>query len=257
MKKIITLLTTLALLISAVALPAFAEGETGTPDQVTSATRETGRGGPNGQQPPTMPGNGQNRQGGPGGRQAPTMPGSEQGSQDGQQAPTMPGSEQGSQDGQQARGGKGGKQSQGRSGKKGRGDRGTPGSRPESRLDLEQLVKDNVISQEVCDAILSYMKEHAPQGQPEGTAPADGAQAPAEGSEPPALPEGEAPAEGSEPPAKPEGDQDAPGGMEEQLLKELLDGNVITQEIYDLLMAKLTATVTTTDTTAETTASGT
>jgi hypothetical protein len=185
------------------------------------------------------------------------MPGSEQGSQDGQQAPTMPGSEQGSQDGQQARGGKGGKQSQGRSGKKGRGDRGTPGSRPESRLDLEQLVKDNVISQEVCDAILSYMKEHAPQGQPEGTAPADGAQAPAEGSEPPALPEGEAPAEGSEPPAKPEGDQDAPGGMEEQLLKELLDGNVITQEIYDLLMAKLTAAVTTTDTTAETTASGT
>lgn len=273
MKKIIALLTTLALLISAVALPAFAEGETGTPDQVTSATRETGRGGPNGQQPPTMPGNGQNRQGGPGGRQAPgrpgseqgsqdgrqapTMPGSEQGSQDGQQAPTMPGSDQGSQDGQDTRGGKGGKHSQGRSGKKGRGDRGTPGSRPESRLDLDQLVKDNVISQEVCDAILSYMKEHAPQGQPEGTAPADGAQAPAEGSEPPALPEGEAPAEGSEPPAKPEGDQDAPGGMEEQLLKELLDGNVITQEIYDLLMAKLTATVTTTDTTAETTASGT
>ena len=46
MKKIVALFLTLALLISAAALPALAEGETETTVQTTSETRQTGRGGP-------------------------------------------------------------------------------------------------------------------------------------------------------------------------------------------------------------------
>ena len=293
MKKIIALLMTLALLISALALPAFAEEGNETVDQVTSATTATAQGRPNGQQPPMMPGNGQNNQGGPNGQQPPAMPGngqngqggpngqqppampgsgqnsqSDQNNQNGQQPPEMPGNgqnsqndqdsqqttetsgnEQNSQNGQDNQNGqqppempgngqndrKGGKPQGGR-GKKGSADQKAAGGEPEKLLDFEQLVKDGVISQEVCDAILNYMKEHAPQGQTGGTAPADG----------------NAPAQGSEPPAKPDGDQNAPGGMEAQLLQELLDNSVITQEIYDLLLGLLT----TTDTTAETAAAG-
>ena len=292
MKKIIALLMTIALMISALALPAFAEGATETVDQVTTATRVTAQGGPNGQQPPMMPGNGQNDQngqggqppmmpgngqndqGGPNGQQPPMMPGNgqndqngqggqqppempgngqnDQNNQNGQQPPEMNGSEQSSQNGQEGQNGqqsgnkpgngKNGKP-QGKPGQKDRAAQNAPGGEPEKQLDFEQLVKDNVITQEICDAILSYMKEHAPQGQPDGTAPA-------EGSEAPNQTEGNAPAQGSEPPAKPEGDQNAPGGMEAQLLQELLDNSVITQEIYDLLLEMLT----TTDTTAGTAA---
>ena len=164
------------------------------------------------------------------------MNGSEQSSQNGQE------SQNGQQSGNKPGNGKNGKP-QGKPGQKGRAAQNAPGGEPEKRLDFEQLVKDNVITQEICDAILSYMKEHAPQGQPDGTAPA-------EGSEAPNQTEGNAPAQGSEPPAKPEGDQNAPGGMEAQLLQELLDNSVITQEIYDLLLEMLT----TTDTTAGTAA---
>ena len=290
MKKIIALLMTLALLISALALPAFAEEGNETVDQVTSATTATAQGAPNGQQPPIMPGNGQNNQGGPNGQQPPMMPGNgqngqggpngqqppampgngqnNQNNQNGQQPPEMPGSgqnsqndqnsqqttetsgnKQNSQNGQDNQNGqqppempgngqndrKGGKPQGGR-GKKGSADQNASGGEPEKLLDFEQLVKDGVISQEVCDAILNYMKEHAPQGQTGGTAPADG----------------NAPAQGSEPPAKPDGDQNAPGGMEAQLLQELLDNSVITQEIYDLLLGLLT----TTDATAETAVAG-
>ena len=243
MKKIIALLMTLALLISALALPAFAEEGNETVDQVTSATRETAQGGPNGQQPPEMPGNGQNNQNDQNSQQSPEMPGNEQNSQNDQNSqrpPEMPANGQND--------GKGGKPQGGR-GKKGSADRNAPGGEPEKLLDFEQLVKDNVISQEVCDAILNYMKEHAPQGQPDGTAPAEGRETGTRTGE-------NAPAQGSEPPAKPEGDRNAPGGMEAQLLQELLDNSVITQEIYDLLLGMLTTTETTAETTADTAVAG-
>ena len=299
MKKIIALLMTLALVISAIALPALAEGDNNTVDEVTTATRETGRGGPggqqppampgngqqggpNGQQPPEMPGNGQNNQGGPNGQQPPEMPGNGQNDMNGQQPPEMPGNNQSSQDsqnapampgsdensqndqndqnsqdsqnGQKPEGGPGNgqqggkKQPKGKPGQKGEAGQQAPGGEPEKRLDFEQLVKDNVISQEVCDAILTYMKEHAPQDQPQGAAPGGENQTKNQQG-------GNVPAQGSEPPAKPEGDQNAPGSMEEQLLKDLLDNSVITQEIYDLLLSMLT-TETTADTTAETAAAG-
>jgi hypothetical protein len=311
MKKIIALLMTLALVVSAVALPALAEGDNDTVDQVTTATKQTGRGGPggqqppqmpgngqqggpngqqppqmpgngqnnqggpngqqppempgngqnnqggpNGQQPPEMPGNGQNNQGGPNGQQPPEMPGNGQNSQDSQdgqdsqEAPEMPGSDQNGQNdqngpnGQKPEGGPGNGKQGGKKQPMGRPGQQAPGSEPEKRLDFEQLVKDSVITQEICDAILNYMKEHAPQDQ-QGTAPAAEDQAQDQQS-------GNAPVQGSEPPAKPEGDQNAPGGMEEQLLKELLDNSVITQEIYDQLLGMLT----TTETTAETEAAG-
>ena len=252
MKKIIALLMTLALVVSAVALPALAEGDNDTVDQVTTATKQTGRGGPggqqppqmpgngqqggpNGQQPPEMPGNGQNNQGGPNGQQPPEMPGNGQNNQDSQdgqdsqEAPEMPGSDQNGQNdqngpnGQKPEGGPGNGKQGGKKQPMGRPGQQAPGSEPEKRLDFEQLVKDSVITQEICDAILNYMKEHAPQDQ-QGTAPAAEDQAQDQQS-------GNAPVQGSEPPAKPEGDQNAPGGMEEQLLKELLDNSVITQEI--------------------------
>ena len=254
MKKIIALLMTLALVVSAVALPALAEGDNDTVDQVTTATKQTGRGGPGGQQPPQMPGNGQ--QGGPNGQQPPQMPGNGQNNQDSQdgqdsqEAPEMPGSDQNGQndqngpDGQKPEGGPGNGKQGGKKQPMGRPGQQAPGSEPEKRLDFEQLVKDSVITQEICDAILNYMKEHAPQDQ-QGTAPAAEDQAQDQQS-------GNAPVQGSEPPAKPEGDQNAPGGMEEQLLKELLDNSVITQEIYDQLLGMLT----TTETTAETEAAG-
>ena len=82
MKKTIALLMTLALVISAVALPALAEEPAGTVDQATSATRQGGQ-------------NSQSAKGGRGGRQQ--MPG--QNSQNGQ-TPQMPG--QNSQNGHPA-----------------------------------------------------------------------------------------------------------------------------------------------------------
>ena len=152
MKKIVALFLTLALLISAAALPALAEGETETTVQTTSETRQTGRGGPGGQQPPAMPGNGQNGQGGPDGQQPPAMPGGGQNDHSGpggQQPPAKPDGEQSSQDAQSGQqpgneetdqSSQDGRQPKGKPGKKGRGGRSTPDGEPEKRLDFEQLV---------------------------------------------------------------------------------------------------------------------
>ncbi len=210
MKKTIACLMILALLISAIAIPAFADqppampgnGQNNQNGQQPPAMPAGGQNGPNnqnGQQPPAMPGNGQNGPNNQNGQQPPAMPGNsqnDQNSQNGQQPPAMPGN------GQNA-----------------------PGGEPEKRLDFEQLAKDNVISQEISDAIMAYMKDRAPQAFGDGTAPA-------QGSEPPA--------QGSEPPAKPEGIQGA-GSMEEDLLKELLESQTITQETYELLTGLLEA----------------
>ena len=104
----------------------------------------------------------------------------------------------------------------------------------ETRLDFEQLLKDGVIDQELYEKIMNYMKERTPQGQPGGTAPA----------------------KGSEPPAAPDGVQgQLQGGMEEQILKELLDSEILTQEQYDLILAKITDSAAVAA--AETTESGT
>ena len=187
MKKLIAILMTLALVISAFALPALAEETEATADAATSATTTTAKGGRGG-----MPGKGQ-------------------------QPPAMNGSNQNGQ--------------------------------PGMRLDFEQLVKDGVIDQELCDKILNYMKEHAPQGQPGGSVPTEDSQSPVQS-------DGNTPAEGSQPPARPEGVQGQQGGFEEQLLKDLLDNSIITQEQYDLLLARITVADTEAAAASETTESG-
>ena len=214
MKKVFAIIMVLALAISAIALPALAEETTGAVDQVTTATTQTGRGG-RGSHPQQMPGqNGQQFQMHGQNGQLPQMPG--QNSQNGQQF-QMPG--RGNQNMNQGKG------AAGRFRKAG------------MRLDLDQLLKDGVITREVYDAITNYLKEQVSQQ-------ADAA-VPAEGAEPPALPDGTTPAEGAEPPALPDGTAPAEGskpqGMEEQLLKDLLDSGVITQEQYDLLLTKVSA----------------
>ena len=217
MKKTIALLMTLALVISAVALPALAEEPAGTVDQATSATRQSGqnnqfsRGGRGGRQ--QMPGqNSQNSQNG----QAPQMPGQ---NDQNSQAPQVPGqNDQNSR--MPGRGGKGNR--------RGGFTAGTDGQTVKhgKTAVFDRLLADGVITQEIYDAIIAWMQQQAPQAQQNAEAPAEGT-APAEGSEPPALPDGTAP--------------DGTANAQEELLKSLLDSGVITQEQYDLLVSALQA----------------
>ncbi len=209
MKKILALLMAVTLVIGAAVLPALAEGTDGTTDSTTSAT-VTGKGGRGGNR--QLPGNGQMPQTPGQNGQMPQMPG-----QNGQM-PQMPGQNgQNTQPDQNQQPGKGI-----------RG--GNRGYRAGKHFDLDQLLADGVITQEVYDAITNYMKENAPQAQADA--------APAEGTEPPALPDGTVPAEGSELPAAPEGE---PGAEELQLLNDLLESGAITQEQYDTLTKNIAA----------------
>ena len=194
MKKMFALLMTLMIIISAAALPAIAEEGQDQTDTVTSATVPNGRG---------------NRQG------MPQAPGKRQ---DGQQ-PQQPGSQQ---YGQQSGMPRGGKNTQ-----KARNGRMHNADSRQNQI-FDQLLKDGVITQEVYDAIMTYLKEHLPTGQPEAPSQTDGTGVPA-------LPEGQTPAEGETPPALPENPQPEGESAEEQLLKDLLERGVITQEQYDLL----------------------
>lgn len=222
MKKTIALLMTLALVISAVAIPALAEEP--AVDQVTSATRQGGqnsqsaKGGRGGRQQmpgqnsqmPQMPGqNDQNSQ-------APQMPGQ---NDQNSQAPQVPG-QNGQNSRMPGRGGKGNRQ--------GGFTAGTDGQTVKhgKTAVFDRLLADGVITQEIYDAIIAWMQQQAPQAQQNAEAPAEST-APAEGSEPPALPDGTAP--------------DGTANAQEELLKSLLDSGVITQEQYDLLAGALQA----------------
>lgn len=239
MKRTLVLLLAAALVIGALSLPALAETTDETADTVSSATVQdqqaagntASRGHGNRQMPgqngPQMPGQGgqqmpgQNRQQKPG-RNGQQMPG-----QNGQQVPGQSGQQMPGQNGQQVPGQENGSTTQGK------GFGGRHNGRHGARLDLDRLLKENVITQEVYDTITEYMKKNAPQ---QDTANASAETAPAEGSEPPA-----APAEGSEPPAAPEGAGEAPESPELRMLNELLESGAITQEQYDLLVSKLEA----------------
>ena len=185
MKKTLALLMALALVISAIALPALAENN--TVDQTTSATMQTARGGRGGKG--QMPG--QNNRN----SQMPQMP--NQNGQNGQQQ--IP-----DQNNQQ--------QLPGKIGRKGFRGENTAARTEKLEQWLTQLVTDGVITQEVSDAILAHVKEQLTQAQTGTAAPAESAEAPAE-----AAPE---------------------GNPEEQLLKEMLDSGVITQEQYDQYAAR-------------------
>ena len=185
MKKTLALLMALALVISAIALPALAENN--TVDQTTSATMQTARGGRGGKG--QMPG--QNNRN----SQMPQMP--NRNGQNGQQQ--IP-----DQNNQQ--------QLPGKIGRKGFRGENTAARTEKLEQWLTQLVTDGVITQEVSDAILAHVKEQLTQAQTGTAAPAESAEAPAE-----AAPE---------------------GNPEEQLLKEMLDSGVITQEQYDQYAAR-------------------
>ncbi len=209
MKKMLALLLTIALMISAVTLTALAGETTETAtDEITSATVPNGSGQtPGGGQMPQLPDqSGKNRQ-------QPQTPGNDQNGQSGQ-------------NGQQGMPGRG-------NGNMKRGDRNTNGRQAggfgEQQI-FDQLLKDGIITQEVYDAIMNYLKEQGTQQPGNSTVPS-------ESSEPPALPDGTAPAAGSEPPAAPEGKPDV---MEQQMLKEWLEKGVITQEQYEEILSKLT-----------------
>jgi len=229
-KKLIALMMTLAMLLTALVIPALAD-DAQAPEIPQSSSSDSSFG--NGQ-PPQMPGN-SNSNSSFGNGQPPQMPGnsnSDSSSGNGQ-APNMHG-----------------------------GFPGQPGGN-EKKTDFEQLLADGVISQETYDAIMAYMQSHMPSGQPgqqnaDGTAPAQGSEppalpdgqnadgtAPAQGSEPPALPDGQnadgtAPAQGSEPPALPDG-QNSSEASADPLLNDLLTDGIITEDIYNAILAATAA----------------
>ena len=191
-KKLIALIMTLAMLLTALAIPALAD-DAQAPEIPQSSSSDSSFG--NGQ-PPQMPGN------------------SDSDSSFGNgQGPNMNG-----------------------------GFPGQPGGN-EKKTDFEQLLADGVISQETYDAIMAYMQSHMPSGQP-GQQNADGT-APAQGSEPPALQDGQnaggtAPAQGSEPPALPDG-QNSGEASADPLLNDLLTDGIITEDIYNAILAATVA----------------
>ena len=182
-------------------------------------------------QQPQMPADGQQPQM-PADGPAPQMPDNSQAPQmpaDGQQ-PQTPGQDDrnipdngDTQDSQEAQGSapSGKTDKNGRGGKRGNRN-GGKGSEADvnfrKRLDFDQMLKDGVITQEIYDTIMNYMKDRTPQQQDDTAS-----------------------AESTEPPALPEDSETEPAGMEEELLKELLDGGMITQEQYDQLLTKLGA----------------
>ena len=213
MKKGIIILTVLALIVSAVSIPVFAEDAASTPDSVSSAATAPNSAAPGtGRQARGNRGNGPRGQKG---QQTPAVPGNGQTDPNSQQVPAQPGN--GQTDQQTPNGNV--KGMKGRNGQQTKAGKNAGGRQHGMRPDLDQLLKDGVITQEVYDTIANYLKERAQQAQP-GTA------APAEGSEPPAQPDAAPADQGGEPPA---------GGAQEQLLKELLESGAITQEQYDLL----------------------
>ena len=245
MKKIFVTMTTLALVLCMAALPVLAEETAGVADTNTAATatvpqtgtdegqaagqlpQMTGKAGRNGRMGQMPWQNGQNSH-------MPQMP-----CQNGQNG----------QNGMQFRfSGKGGRgMGQDFGGQNGMDHRKGFGG---SQFLMDRLLKDGVITHEVYDAIVAYMQEHAPQ-QASAADPADGT-AQAQGTEPPALPEGagaegfQAPAmpngaaaDGSQAPALPEGAQAQGENTEAELLKGLLESGAITQEQYEALMAKI------------------
>ena len=97
----------------------------------------------------------------------------------------------------------------------GNGQQAPNGQMPGERISFDDLKEQGVITQETLDAINAYMQENTPPALPNGQAPADG-------QTPPALPDGQAPTDGQ---------------TENPLMKELLEKGIITQEIYDAILA--------------------
>ena len=188
MKKIFILIMAAILVISAAVFPAAAE-EADAVDQTTSATVQGSRNGKGGRMP------GQNNQ-------LPRQPGQNN------QLPQQPG-----QNNQMPRQPGNGSNNTKHGGRRG-GMNGRQAGTDRFQQLLDQMLKEGVITQEVYDAILAYIKAQQPQQPADSTAPAEGA----------------------EPPAEPDGN---PAPAEQQFLKDLLDKGQITQEQYDLILSGL------------------
>jgi len=256
MKKVLALIMAIALLAGAVSLSAMAEGTTepAETDATTAATVQNGNDGlkghqqmhgnrqkpGNGQTLPPQPGNNGNGQmpwqpdQNNGNGQTPRQPG--QDNENGQM-PQQPDQNNGNGQMTQAPGrqnGQNNRQMPGKGNRNMKRDRrnseGRPAGRQGKMFIFDQLLNEGVITQEVYDAIMNYLKVQMAQQPGNDAAPAE------EGSVPPALPEGSAPADESESATDPEGNPVTP---EEQLLKELLDAGIITQEQYELILSKL------------------
>ena len=223
MKKIISMLMVIALL--AASAIAFAEGNTqntpvqGAPQQgqmqggpMMGGPNQGNR--PNGQAPTGQPPFGERPSGAPG------MPGSEKPAD----APEQPGGEKPADAPELS------------SGEKPAGAPELPNGEKPVMIDFDAMVAKEVISQETCDRIKTYMEEHKPAEMPEVNGQAPDGEKPADGQNPPELPDGEKaegmPGMNGQAPETP-----AKGG----LLKELLDAEVITQAEYDALLAVQTA----------------
>ena len=223
MKKIISMLMVIALL--AASAIAFAEGNTqntpvqGAPQQgqmqggpMMGGPNQGNR--PNGQAPTGQPPFGERPSGAPG------MPGSEKPAD----APEQPGGEKPADAPELS------------SGEKPAGAPELPNGEKPVMIDFDAMVAKEVISQETCDRIKAYMEEHKPAEMPEVNGQAPEGEKPADGQNPPELPDGEKtegmPGMNGQAPEAP-----AKGG----LLKELLDAEVITQAEYDALLAVQTA----------------
>ncbi|MBR2703024.1 MAG: hypothetical protein IKE47_02515 [Oscillospiraceae bacterium] len=223
MKKIISMLMVIALL--AASAIAFAEGNTqntpvqGAPQQgqmqggpMMGGPNQGNR--PNGQAPTGQPPFGERPSGAPG------MPGSEKPAD----APEQPGGEKPADAPELS------------SGEKPAGAPELPNGEKPVMIDFDAMVAKEVISQETCDRIKAYMEEHKPAEMPEVNGQAPDGEKPADGQNPPELPDGEK-AEGMSGMNGQAPETPAKGG----LLKELLDAEVITQAEYDALLAVQTA----------------
>ena len=245
-KKWIAGAAALTLMITTAVLPALAEDGSGAAaGQSATMVATMAKGGPGGgQRGPggQMPGgqqNGNNQQGprgqAPNGQatngQMPDMKGSSQQAPNGQapdmngngqqtpngQAPDMNGNGQQAPNGQMP--GMNGNSQQAPNGQmpdmNGNGQQAPNGQMPGERISFDDLKEQGVITQETLDAINAYMQENTPPALPDGQAPTDG-------QTPPALPDGQAPTDGQ---------------TENPLMKELLEKGIITQEIYDAILA--------------------
>ena len=235
MKKIISMLMVIALL--AASAIAFAEGNTqntpvqGAPQQgqmqggpMMGGANQGNR--PNGQAPTGQPPFGERPSGAPG------MPGSEKPAD----APEQPGGERPADAPELSSGEKPADAPELSSGEKPAGAPELPNGEKPVMIDFDAMVAKEVISQETCDRIKAYMEEHKPAEMPEVNGQAPDGEKPADGQNPPELPDGEKaegmPGMNGQAPEAP-----AKGG----LLKELLDAKVITQAEYDALLAVQTA----------------
>ena len=171
MKRILTMTLAAALLICALSLPVLAESAettvatettTETTDAVASATRNNRN---NAAGPQQMPGHGQ-KPGRNGQQQAPNQNGQQPQApnQNGQQpqTPNQNGQQPQTQDqnGQQAQ-----TQDQNSGNRKHDNAKNGRTGKSGTRIDPDQLLKENVISQEVYDAIMNYINSQATQPQ--------------------------------------------------------------------------------------------